>query len=438
MKLESESTETLQDKNTPHKPAIIMGAFLLAFGLMAYLFHGYTEEYAIGEAEKLVRDALLTHKAIHKYVNTESRPELYRLKSEGDLYEGYFSPKTMSFTYTARGIKSFLNEERKKVGLPEVYFKLATTNPRNEINQADTFESNLLKRMNAGELNEYKEITSNKDGEKSLYFSMATKPITKGCLKCHGDPADAPKEMVDQYPKASGYYEKEGDIRALISIRIPLEPYLEEGRAVWNALTAVTFVVLAIIYTLIYFFMKRSEQQNRVIVQQNNALELASMTDYLTGAYNRMGFIKFAEHDFDAARRYRKPFSLIMFDLDLFKQVNDESGHAVGDLVLQELSEIVLERIRGSDTFGRYGGEEFMIAVQEQGIQGASALAEELRAAVQHKVFTKGHKVTLSLGVAELTSEISLKELIDNADKALYEAKKMGRNRVVVYSPQPD
>ncbi|MCG8040383.1 MAG: diguanylate cyclase, partial [Candidatus Thiodiazotropha endolucinida] len=63
---------------------------------------------------------------------------------------------------------------------------------------------------------------------------------------------------------------------------------------------------------------------------------------------------------------------------------------------------------------------------------------EELRAAVQHKVFTNGHKVTLSLGVAELTSEISLKELIDNADKALYQAKKMGRNRVVVYSPQPD
>jgi len=190
--------------------AILVAVLLLIFFLLSSFFHSYTEDYAIAEAEKLVQDSLLTHRAIHKYINTVSRKELFRLKDEGLLYQEYFSPKTMSFTYTARGIKSFLNEERKNAGLTEIYFKLASNNPRNEINRADERESQLLNQMNDGELKNYREIIQKADGHKSLYIAIPTKPITKSCLKCHGDPADAPKEMIELYPEATGYYEEGG------------------------------------------------------------------------------------------------------------------------------------------------------------------------------------------------------------------------------------
>lgn len=415
---------------------LLLGVFGLAFVLLSYLYHKHNEEYAINEAEKLVRDALLTHRAVHKYVNSVSRPEIFRLKDEGYLYKDYFSPKTMSFTYTARGIKKFLNEERKKIGLSEIYFKLASSNPRNEINRADAFEAELLRKMNEGNLEEYKEVSEDSNGEKSLYFAMPTKPITKGCLKCHGDPEDAPNEMVSQYPESVGYYEKEGTIRALISIKVPLRSYLQEGKAASNTLTMVTFIVLALVYMLLFFFIIRNDRQQQIIMEKNKQLEYASTTDYLTKIYNRMGFMQFTEHAFKAAVRYEKPFSLIMFDLDYFKNVNDEYGHQEGDDALRELAEFVNKRIRSSDIFGRFGGEEFIIASVEQNLSGAFKLAEEIRKSVSEHRFSSGLQFTISLGVAEKSNQKTLSDLIQNADIALYKAKELGRNKVVTFDEQ--
>ncbi len=412
---------------------IVLLVFLAAFFLLAAMFRGYTENYAIAEAEKLVQDALLTHRAVHKYINTVSRPELYRLKSEGKLYQEYFSPKTMSFTYTARGIKQFLNEERKKAGLDEIYFKLATSNPRNEINRTDEKEAELLRRMNEGDLEEFKEVTVGEDGEPMLYLAMATKPVTHGCLKCHGKPEDAPGEMVSQYPDAAGYYEKVGDIRALISIRVPLAGYLEHGRRIAYSLTLVTAIVLTSIYTLIWLFIRHQNKQQQIILEKNQALESLSVTDYLCGIYNRMGFMRFAQKAYETAVRYDKPLSLIMFDLDHFKQVNDLHGHQMGDRVLRELGLAVGNRLRGTDIFGRFGGEEFIIALIEQHASGAQALAEVLRQSVAEMEFDNGLKVTSSFGVAQLDAESGLEELIKHADQALYLAKERGRNQVVLY-----
>ncbi len=252
---------------------ILFMAFALALIALGHYFNTYTEQYAIQEAEKSVKDALLTHRAIHKYVTKVSRPEIYRIKSEGKLYEDYFSPKTMSFTYTARGIKNFLNEERVESGLPQIYFKLASTNPRNEINRADEKEAELLIRMNNGQIDEYREIVQQPDGKKSLYYALATKPIVKGCLKCHGEPQDAPAEMVAQYPQAAGYFEEIGDIRALISVRIPLESYLSDGKYIANSMLMVSLIVLSIIYGISWFFVRHSDQQQTTILEKNRELQ---------------------------------------------------------------------------------------------------------------------------------------------------------------------
>ena len=409
---------------------LLLGAFLAAFALMAYQFHASTERYAIREAEKLVQDALLTHRAIHRYVNNDSRPEIYRLKREGKLYEGYFSPKTMSFTYQARGIKDYLNKEREAAGLPPIYFKLASDNPRNEINRADARESELLRQMNAGTLTEHREIIEQPDGTRVLYVVMATAPVEKSCLRCHGDPKDAPAELVEQYPEAAGYHEKVGDIRALISIRVPLDRHLADGRRIANILTLTAFGVLAVIYALIWYFIRRNEAQKQLILEKNRTLERLSVTDYLTDILNRHGFMKLAGKAFESARRYARPFSLIMIDLDHFKEINDTHGHDVGDQVLRELARLLTNRVRCSDILGRLGGEELIIAPTEQDIAGAEALAEQLRAAIEETIFAGGLRLTASFGVAELTDESSLTRLLVRVDHALYRAKAGGRNRV--------
>jgi diguanylate cyclase (GGDEF)-like protein len=413
----------------------LLAAFIVALIILAYQFHAYTEKYAIQETEKLVQDSLLTHRAIHKYVTRVSRPEIYRLKEEGKLYDEYFSPKTMSFTYTARGIKELLNKERMAAGLPEIYFKLASNNPRNKINSADEHESLLLKKMNAGEITEFRKVVEDPDGNKTLYIAMATDPIESGCLKCHGDPKDAPTEMVALYPKAKGYFEKVGDIRALISIRVPLAKHLEDGQQVANILTLVTFGVLVIIYTIIWFFMQRSDQQSQIILTKNQELEKISTTDYLTNILNRLGFMRLAEQGFSVAKRYDKPFSLIMFDLDRFKEINDSHGHEIGDQVLKTLTALVLQRVRSSDIFGRVGGEEFLVAALEQDQKDALALAEELREIIAGAEFPHQLKISASFGVIQYSNENTLSELISRADQALYQSKNGGRNQVTLFRP---
>ncbi|PUE01499.1 MAG: hypothetical protein C3L25_03190 [Candidatus Sedimenticola endophacoides] len=317
--------------------------------------------------------------------------------------------------------------------MPEIYFKLASNNPRNKINRADPKESELLERMNRGELTKYRELQQDADGNPSLYVAMATDPVVEGCLVCHGDPEDAPREMVARYPQAEGYYEKKGDIRALISIRIPLADHLEDARRIANILIFITAAILSVVYFLIWLFLRNRERQRRLILAKNVELEKISTTDYLTGIHNRLGFMRLAEQAFSIARRYEKPLSLVMFDLDDFKQVNDRYGHDTGDQVLRALASLVKERLRSSDIFGRIGGEEFLILVVEQDLQGVEALAEELRKVVLNASLPHELRLTVSLGIVRLSGEKSLSEMIIHADRALYRSKHEGKNRASVY-----
>jgi diguanylate cyclase (GGDEF)-like protein/hemerythrin-like metal-binding protein len=161
-------------------------------------------------------------------------------------------------------------------------------------------------------------------------------------------------------------------------------------------------------------------------------LEKMSSTDRLTGAWNRAHFDKILTVELSRSVRYRQPVSLLSFDIDRFKQVNDKYGHAVGDEVLRELVRIVRSNIRTSDMLFRWGGEEFAILAPSTNYRSAAKLAETLRAKIeQHEIKTAGN-VTVSLGVAEHVSGESELTWFGRADEALYAAKNSGRNRVVV------
>jgi diguanylate cyclase (GGDEF)-like protein len=171
--------------------------------------------------------------------------------------------------------------------------------------------------------------------------------------------------------------------------------------------------------------------------------EIYRMTviDALTGVHNKRYFLDFLGQEIARAQRSGAPLSLVMFDVDHFKRVNDTFGHLAGDAVLKELGRRLLPRIRRGDLLARYGGEEFACVLASTGRDGALIFAESLRARVElepvvHEALTI--PITISLGVAELgpsappaaTPERAVEELIARADAQLYAAKRAGRNRV--------
>ncbi len=160
--------------------------------------------------------------------------------------------------------------------------------------------------------------------------------------------------------------------------------------------------------------------------------ERLATTDELTGITNRREFTRILNSELDRARRYGAPLSLIMYDLDHFKRVNDSFGHDVGDHVLQEVARLVNENIRSVDTAGRWGGEEFMVLMPQTVAASARTAAEKLRQAIAQHRFAEAGTVTASFGVALLTPQDDRDSLLKKADQALYQAKARGRNRVEI------
>ncbi|HYY51773.1 MAG TPA: diguanylate cyclase [Myxococcales bacterium] len=158
-------------------------------------------------------------------------------------------------------------------------------------------------------------------------------------------------------------------------------------------------------------------------------------TDPLTGTANRRHFLLVGQRLFETARRYGQPLSALMMDVDRFKQINDRYGHALGDLVLREITERTRSCLRAADVLGRYGGEEFALLLpMTQQLAARNMLAERIRRAVsQHPIDTAVGPIaiTVSIGVASLTPQtVSLEQLLMHADARMYEAKDAGRNRV--------
>jgi diguanylate cyclase (GGDEF)-like protein len=166
--------------------------------------------------------------------------------------------------------------------------------------------------------------------------------------------------------------------------------------------------------------------------------QLANMAlfDSLTGALSRGAFEQHAEKEFKRAQRYSRPLSVIMVDIDHFKNINDAYGHAAGDHVLQIFVEAIEEEIRSTDAIGRIGGEEFALLLPDTTKNAAGYLAERVRQRITKYPYIAGKmliEVTASLGVAVIDSaDTSFKAMLERADEALYAAKHAGRNRVTM------
>lgn len=182
---------------------------------------------------------------------------------------------------------------------------------------------------------------------------------------------------------------------------------------------------------LVYFDAIVQDITERVEAQRR--LEQMARTDSLTGLYNRQHLMERFEAELARASRYSRPLSVMMIDLDHFKQVNDGYGHLAGDDVLVAAASVIEEILRETDFVGRYGGEEFLAVLPETSLEGAMDLAERLRGAMEDNCHWMPCgdelEVTCSIGVAEALCD-EVENIIDLADSAMYAAKRTGRNRV--------
>jgi len=193
----------------------------------------------------------------------------------------------------------------------------------------------------------------------------------------------------------------------------------------WKLIAGIIFLLLLILYR-----ERVISRYNHKLQQMNHELERISKTDPLTGVANRYSLADFFRQEVARKKRYHSNFSVIMVDLDHFKQVNDDYGHNMGDKVLTAVAKILSENVRENDVVGRWGGEEFILLCPQSNHSGTLRMAESLRQNIAKNEFPGAVHITASFGVTVYGEDETLETFIKRVDDALYEAKGRGRNCV--------
>jgi len=184
----------------------------------------------------------------------------------------------------------------------------------------------------------------------------------------------------------------------------------------------------------IYRDITQRKADERALKEATKKLEELARTDPLTGLLNRRGLMEMMEYEIKRAKRSGKRFSIIMGDIDHFKEINDLFGHDTGDIILENLADIMKKSLRSQDIISRWGGEEFLILLPETPLAGAQCVAEKLRQKIMehvHQIRDMEFNVTITFGVSEVKSDFDTEICIKRADNALYQGKENGRNRVM-------
>lgn len=206
----------------------------------------------------------------------------------------------------------------------------------------------------------------------------------------------------------------------------------------WKEFLWVAIPILLSIAIVSYYNLRLKRMNSNLRIAQkslektNRALSGLSVTDHLTGVYNRKHLDKILHQEMERANRYGQEFAILIMDLDFFKQVNDNHGHLVGDEVLITFSSWIHSIIRSSDTLGRWGGEEFMLICPNTTAQQAYQIGEKICIGTRLQTYPNAIKQTVSIGVTAYLKQQSAEQLLEKADDALYIAKQNGRNQVVI------
>jgi len=245
--------------------------FLFTSIFLVLFYKTMTENATIDAAMKKTEMMLMTNQAISTYVSKEQKPSIAELKEFDELKEDYFNPSLQSGSYITKQIHYYYNLEQERLHHPTHEFKFASSNPLNPENQANALELGILKQMNTANLHEHKELIQ-KDGKHYLYYALALEPIKDSCLRCHGDPKDAPQALIEKYGTKSGFGYKIGEIVAMNSIYTPVDEELKEGEKLFLYLSSLTISILSAIFLLTEFMFLQFDKK-RLAEEKNRLLE---------------------------------------------------------------------------------------------------------------------------------------------------------------------
>jgi diguanylate cyclase (GGDEF)-like protein len=288
---------------------------------------------------------------------------------------------------------------------------ITSLDPLNSQNEPDKFEQSALLAFADGD-NEIYQFVKIPSGV--LFRYMAPLIMEEKCLKCHAQ---------------QGY--KLGDIRGGISISIPANQIMKEINETRIYILISAIALLTLLLSLIIYITKRFISD--LDKSEKKLIELAT-TDPLTGLLNRREGIRRFQEEISHSIREKLPLSVILIDIDFFKQINDNFGHQVGDEAISMVAKIMVTTLRDYDIICRYGGEEYLIVLPTTDLSKALETAERIRLLLEQEVIQTRTKkeisLTVSCGVSSMQATDTLDSLIYRADNALFIAKEEGRNQV--------
>lgn len=394
---------------------------LAIYFIILYITYSVFKDYSIEENEAKLQDLLMHNKALHTYVEKTLKPVIYDLKEQGFIEKDFFDPKILSFTYMSRNIMQEYNKQRIANNVEPIKYKLASNNPRNILNKADDTESDILKMFSKEDIKKYHHHI-NKDDKEYILYAMPVAKNAKSCMQCHGNPKDAPQDLIDIYGDKAGFNEQVGQTRAFISVTLPYYVELNKMQNLFKMLALFLLVLFIAVYYVVYHFIKKINDKDNKLLDQANK-------DALTNILNRHMFNQDINElkNTDGVKNF-----LMIIDIDHFKKINDTYGHQMGDKVLRQISSVISGLIRQSDRFYRIGGEEFAIISQQRDIEDAKSYAQRIRQSIKSTEFESIHTVTISIGITQQKQDDTEEKLFNRADEALYHAKADGRDTIKV------
>ncbi len=406
-------------------------------------YYSLSHQGLIQATTESVEHTLVNHQALRKIVRHYHIPEIKRLKKEGLLPKDYANPHFTSGTFLTQQLHDLTIPIQLKKHKEATQFKYASLNPINPINQSTAYEKKIFKEVTKNKATYFSEIITEKD-KPYLFYAIPFNKMEKMCIRCHGDPATAPKKQILKYGSESGYHFKEGDPSALIVMRAPLAEKIEKlnKKLLYMSLTILLIFLslYAIAEWLIYLIKKQNRKIARTKQIRNELIEEVNK-DPMTGLFNRRSFDNTMETELNRARRDNKYLVFFFIDIDFFKQYNDTYGHLKGDEVLIRVATALSDCFqRAHEMTYRLGGEEFgVISSHNENEKDALKWGEHLLQSIrelniEHKN-SPFKKITISIGgyvISPTSQPIEIKDLIHASDEALYEAKNNGRDQAVI------
>jgi len=255
----------------------IIALFISTFILGSSIFYFIINDFYEKEAFKLIEEKTLLSEAMQKYVSTYQKPAIYQLIKEKKLDNDFFDPALMSSTFIITHVDNIYQQNalRKHLNIAKFDFKFASDNPTNLINKATPFESNILKKFNEGNIKSYSQKI-NKDGDNYIFFALPSRKNTTKCLKCHGDPRVAPKQMVEQYGNKNGFYEKLGYIRAINVVYAKVDAKGDMLK-LFLMVESLMFVIFFSIFFIVKYFVVNLKEKDELITKQSRFAAMGEM-----------------------------------------------------------------------------------------------------------------------------------------------------------------